>query len=605
MFHQIDNSTKSFFSDVGTGDSLKLSFCWPSIPSDAFAEDVFVGAWHPRKPLQVCMKIPREMDASWVASRNWVLLSSTSPVHKKPNGLVHATELNELGEKNAVAFRGYLLTPALHSWSSPDNITTYWTEESHFEHNGVFSAVRICENGQSIELITDAFGISPLYYRLWNGILLFATNARFLAIEGDTIDLIAARDLIEAGYLCGNLSLGSGIRRVDARQVMRFTGDQQTTKSWFDFATLPLGDETITKPALQEIENCFQNSIDRCLRLPTRRKILPLSSGYDSRRILAALMSRKVSFDTRTVRVLNKKLYDIDGYWADVMAREIGFSHEIIEMPCIEEFVANDQLRRVLTDSEVIEHTWIMQLTQTLPNESSLLFDGCGGDIFNNTGYAIRELYTCPDDEKLQIIARRLIPGTCSLNLLSSRWPTVEQMRAHVVEYLSNLPNGKLRADLAFVLLRARRGTGTWSQTMVPAGHVAVLPYFDLDYVRLTLRFDPLEKIDRFIQDRCLAEFWPDYYAYPGTRRMPPNCKQADQSLLIASRIGCLRKLFSETEQVFSGRKTREWLSLRGMAAVLAAAYSDRVALRAHWWLYPLLSALARHNTTAKCWKIE
>lgn len=599
-----ENSARSLSNRSGVESSLKLSLSWPVIPSNSFSEDAFVGAWHPRETLRVSVKTPRAMDLASIVSRNWFLLSTTSPLHEKPNGLVHATQSNEVDEKNAVAFRGYLLDPALHSWSSPESIARYWTE-SHPEHNGVFSAVRIQENGRSIELITDAFGIAPLYYRLFNGVLLFATNARFLAIDGDARDLIATRYLIETGYLCGDLSLGTGIRRVDAGQVLRFAGDKQTASTWFNLATLPAGDESITKPALLEVENTFQAAIDRCLRLTARRRVLPLSSGYDSRRILAALVSRRVPFEARTVRVLNKDLYDLDGYWTGVIAREIGFPHELLEMPSSEEFVADDQLRRALTDSEVIEHTWIMQLTRTLPNESSLVFDGLGGDIFNNTGYAVRELYICEEDEKLRAIADRLIPGTCSSILRASCWPDTEQMRAHVLNFLSDLPEGKIRADLAFVLLRARRGTGVWSQTMVPAGHITVFPYFDLDYVRTTLRFNPLEKIDRFIQDRCLAEFWPRYYAFAGTRRIPPDCKPVDQSSLIARRVGCLRQLYSEMGGGFSAVRMRDLLSIRGTTAAFAATYNDAAALRAHWWLYPLLSALARQRKATKCWAKE
>ena len=179
-------------------DELRVSFRWPSFPDDSFREEFILGAWHPSAHLQVSWQpAPPAVDISSIQGKNWFMLSSRSPFQPNGNGLAHVSRWapSSTGDQatEAVAFRGYILEPPIHSWSEPQDIIDYWCRE-HGRYNGVFAAIRIVRGGSEIEFISDAFGIMTLYYREFAGGLLFSTNSRFLVTEGDRIDPLAMPD---------------------------------------------------------------------------------------------------------------------------------------------------------------------------------------------------------------------------------------------------------------------------------------------------------------------------------------------------------------------------------------------------------------------------
>ena len=187
-----------------------------------------------------------------------------------------------------------------------------------------------------------------------------------------------------------------------------------------------------------------------------------------------------------------------------------------------------------------------------LPEHSCLVFDGVGGDVFNNTGFGVKELHTAEECLKMQMILERVISDGYDRILNERHWPSAESVRASLGEFLKDLPDGKNKSDLAFLLMRCRSGPGMCSQRLIPAGHVTVYPYFDLDYAYVTLGFDPLEKLPpKTLQARCLAEFWPRYYAFPGSRRIPPESKPGSPKPNERLWLACLRQLQVETGYPF------------------------------------------------------
>ena len=588
---------------------MHLSFRWPFLPDGVFREEFIVGAWHPTSDLRVGLEpLPPGERFATVAGRNWFLLSSTSPFLSGPKGLVHLTGASsplESRSTGAIGFRGYLLEPPLHSWSAEDRIVGYWAEK-HRCHNGVFAAVRIVEDGGTIELLTDAFGIAGLYYRTWKGVLLFSTNSRLLAFDGDELDRMAGRILLQCGSVYGNRTLTAGTSRVPAGTAITFVGRARMERRWFSFSCLPCGDEALTTAGLDEVEEAFQEAVERCLRLEDLAYVLPLSSGDDSRRILAAVHSRGVPFQAITVRARRTDNRDLDGYWPSVMATALDFPHRVAELPVPEEFARQDRLRRALLDGHACEHSWFLALNGYLPDRPSLLFDGLGGDVFGNTGFADKSFHVAEESLKPGMIVNRVLSDTHERILNPWYWPSLESVRAELLEYLRDVPEGRNMADLAFLLLRTRSGPGMCCQRLVPAGHVTVYPYFDLSYARLTLRFDPVSKIPpHTLQAQCLARFWPRYYAFPGTRRPPPEMRPGSPqaSLREALWLACYRQLKNEAG-CFSRHGMRGLLTPRALALSALPSFRDGFANRLRWWLEPLLTLLAREATKRACWAV-
>ena len=586
-------------------NTINLCFELPEMIGDSFTEEFFVGIWHPTANLEI--SVSESIATSSVKGRNWAIVSSDFPFSHSGNGLVHtrSTHKESAIEKNdseLVVFRGYILEPAIHTWSQSEDILNYW-QQKHYCHNGVFATVMVGDGGNELKLITDAFGIATLYYREFSGGILFSTNTRFLKVENDQLDKISASILMHCGSVYGNRTLSEGVSRVPPGTVMRCTKEGESCQRWFSYSSLPTGAKPITLSSLRNVEDAFQTSMERCLRLQTSGYVLPLSSGYDSRRILAALHSRKVPFSSLTVRVLQKENRDLDGYWASVMAKDLDFEHQVVELPAPEGYAHFDSLRSLLVDSHGTEHTWFLAMSPYLPQKSCLIFDGLGGDVFGNTGFGVAELHTTDENTKIHMIMDELFSDKFKNIFKTSQWPNIQLVRESLSTFLEELPDGKNKSDLAFLWMRCRSGPGMCFQRLIPAGNVTVYPYFDLDYVQLTLDFDPLEKIPpNTIQARCLAKFWPRYFAFPGSRSIPSETKPGNPMFYEALNIACLNRIKREAGLT-------EWLTLRRILKPRAFAISclsllsKRAQYRISWWLGTLLLMVQRDNNK-KCWSI-
>ena len=183
-------------------------------------------------------------------------------------------------------------------YSADEEILTYWRgSTSGREHNGVFAAACIREDGRRLELTSDAFGMGPNPTTVFDGKLVrFATNPRYLAATGDQPDYLAWRCLIQAGFIPADRTLSAGVHRLPAGSTL--TADQSgvRVKRWFDFESLGRGTAPVDDQAIADVEEAFQVGFDRTLQLQGASRFLPLSSGHDSRRILGKFNVQKRHF---------------------------------------------------------------------------------------------------------------------------------------------------------------------------------------------------------------------------------------------------------------------------------------------------------------------
>jgi hypothetical protein len=481
-------------------------------------------------------------------------------------------------------------------------VLDYWQAEIAGRHNGIFAAARIGDAGASLRFTTDAFGIAPLYWRqLRGGLILFGTSPRYLRIAADTVSRYAERLFMHRHALAGNASLIDGVERVSPGTVLSFTAEQRSSVRWFDFSTIPRGDEEFSDSHVVDAELAFQTAMDRCLNLmPNDTSSLPLSSGDDSRRILASLTARGSPFRAMTVRVLQKGNRDLDARFASEMAAQFGFGHDVFEVADPLQYGKDDAACRLLFSSELSEHSWIAPLVRALPPGPSLVFDGLGGDIFGNTGYARRELYETQGDGDLIGVVRLSTSETINALLRDEAWESLTAVRDRMVKDLAFLPRNRNRPDLAFLLIRARRGTGPCMQNLLPPGQLPVYPYFDLDHVIATLRSNPIAKLEQTLQARCLARFWPDFFSVPGSRRFSteiPRHSDATERARLKSRM---RHLAREAQSRGISEAFRR-MRFRNASLAALGVLSDRFMLRSAWWLAPLLVLEAFRSHAAVC----
>ncbi|MDA1177995.1 MAG: asparagine synthase-related protein, partial [Planctomycetota bacterium] len=417
-------------------------FEWPAGPGETYGADFFVGVWHPRHELSAEWRTPKALaDFASITGRNWSMIGSSVTVQSERRTLVHRVQDGSATDVEGLAFRGYVVDPPTTSWSSSDAILDYWRQPPNRSHNGVFAAVRVCRDERSLELVCDALGIAPLYYRKLGDAVCFASSARFLRAASDSMDRLAARSVIQMGYVTGDRALSSQVRRVPAGSVVRMDLDGVSCRRWFDFSALTQGFSARKIPRLSELEDALQASVRKCARLSSGPAVLPLSSGYDSRRILSALQSQSVPFEAITVRVLQKGDRDLDGRYSTEMAKAFGFCHRTIELEAPRQHANDDVIRRYLVDGESVHHAWTVSLVRQFPERPSIFFDGLAGDVLGAVGFFGQpSVYSHAGRAQLEAIATAFVDNSLAGVLLPGYWPTAQDLRDDIVDFAGNLP---------------------------------------------------------------------------------------------------------------------------------------------------------------------
>ncbi|SRR5581483_2671687 len=597
------SSPPSGFMGPEVGHSI--CFTWPGDPPSGAGDNYFLGLWHPYRSIRVEWSVDSRIPHTVRSGSNWFLASAASPVHPPGTGLVHYSATATF----AVAFRGYIF-PDIHSYS-PDNVLIrYWQHHLFEEHNGIFSAAVIGDSGRTLTLLTDALGIGTLYYRTLGELILFSTNPRYLSTSDNRPDLLAWRSLLQTSWIVGDRSLDAGIRRVPAGGTVRASGQGIRVIQWFDFAALPGGEEPVGPHAIDAVEEAFVQAVRRCVSLhSTGKSILPLSSGFDSRRILTSFLREKVEFRAITCRVLQKGYRDLDATFAHAIASDLGFSHQIVQTETVEQYIQDDEARRILVDGETYDHTWALRVMAALPDEPSLFFDGIGGDILGNpVGWNVHLGLSAAhrsNAEEVRAIANLSITKAFDSILNPQHWPDKDVLRNELEEYLRLFCPRPNIAELAFLLLRQRRGIALWSQQLLPPGYIAVYPYFDLDYLKLLLGFRSEDKLATNFQRSCLRKYWPALYKYPGTRDIPPDFPPGSPRLHQERDQRCYSAMCETLAKKRQMQLVENLLNVRGRFALRCSQWNPLIGSRGFWYLIRLMELTWRQAVRKPCWRLS
>ena len=198
--------------------------------------------------------------------------------------------------------------------------------------NGRYNAAVYQKQSGLLELANDTLGLLPLYYTAGKDFLAFGARCypfRFVPGFDTRLDLQAASDLLQLGYVIGDRTLNAQARRVPAGAVVCYGADHHVRTT--TVAKLPFTAERWATP-VPELAMQMGEILTGALRrgvAAARPGLIPLSGGLDSR-VLAVLAAR-LHLDCRAVSFGTAR--NRDAIIARRVADALGIPHSIVPVP--------------------------------------------------------------------------------------------------------------------------------------------------------------------------------------------------------------------------------------------------------------------------------
>lgn len=512
--------------------------------------------------------------------------SITSTVSETGKGLI------TLCATGHVLFRGYDSDLGIHSYSDSASIALL---NPGALSNGVYAYIQLDNTDQTAIVKNDPLGLAPLFYRKADSGYFFASHPALIHFADDELDLLAWMSMLQNGLVAGDRSFYKPIHRVSAGTELKISGGLLHERTWFDFSELPPGNEAIDDIAFDVVEKAYVTGFEKLLALETASRTLPFSSGYDSRRFFASMIQRKVNFHAVTCQTFHRKKgkdYDIDSFYAPQIAGAFGVACELVLASLPKDYAADSAHRMALIGTETFMHGWAVPLMKWLADRPmSIVFDGLGGDTLGNSGYEFDGLHISAKNDTA-ILMSEMIDNRI-FDHVSKLFPSLKEFSSAYSAQLGKFPDNLNGAEMAFLQSRTRRCISPWITMMHPPGQLVVFPYYDLGFVRATLRYHPGEKYKWFFQKECLRRFYPDYFDHPGSRNLP-----ADIIPLSEEKSKILDKqaenfVFGSFSVVAGALK---FLTLKNKALLLLLFAFSPLRKTRNWLFFPLLLLVKTHQ---------
>tara|TARA_R110002096_G_scaffold257381_1_gene451049 strand:+ start:413427 stop:415163 length:1737 start_codon:yes stop_codon:yes gene_type:complete len=486
--------------------SLNLDELDSYISGKCGGKEFYFGCWSPDDHGFQLPAIPNHFQVE--QAKNWIAIRNSA---ENAAGLLFP-KTNDL-DPEIVIFRGYLSEAAIHSYSPAERVKDYWSDDLLRRHNGIFSAVRISMNGRELSIVTDIFGLNPIYVRKIGSLVFFSSTPALLSLKDDTPNKMSWFMRLASGFIPGREALSEDVELAPEASVSTYTAQGLNIKKWYNYDDFPRGDEKVTDTALEISEQKFSVAMERCRNVHFGDVVLPLSSGYDSRRIFAHLEDNKTPFSACTVQSLLEGGEDVEVDCAVQITHDFNIDLKLFKYPSPEDWHNNDIQRIYSMDAQSQDHTWSVPLFTHYDNQACSFYDGTGGDIFGFNDWVFRG--------HLEKIVPKKMPSI----LDKSKFPPFDAMKQKLMDWKIQPFKSSNSNILTFLLWQTRKSSITWAQQQARPGHLMIYPYFDLDYIHSMLRFANEDQVVNRPQKAILYKYWPRLASYRGTREMPKSAK--------------------------------------------------------------------------------
>ena len=528
-------------------------------------KELYFGCWSPEEHdfnvsgKQACYQV--EKGKNWLALRNGA---------DQIDGLLFPKTTD--ADPELIIFRGYLSESALHSYSNPKRVKEYWSDDLQKRHNGIFSAVRISQGGSELNIITDIFCLGAIYIRRIGDVVFFSSTPALLSIETDIPNKSSWFMRLMNGFIPGRETLIEEIELAPEASITTYTTHGQKSRKWFDYSNLPEGGEPVKDESFILSEQFFSSAMKRCQNVHFGDIILPLSSGYDSRRIFAHLEENKTLFQTCTVQTLLESGEDVEADCATQITHDFNIRHKLLKYPSPHQWHEDDIQRIFSMDGQCHDHTWSVPLFTHYHKTACCIYDGIGGDVF---GF---------HSQKFKNHVEKIIPHEMPRVLNKALFPDFRTIREKFVKLKGERRDDYNQGILNFVLWQTRKSSSTWSQQQAKPGHIILCPYFDLDYIETMLRFSVKDSEEDRPQKVILYKFWPKLASYAGTREMPKSVKNILDKRKQNNKYSLKRLIAKALKSKRTAQNTYYFFTFPARCALFLSQYIYLNSLPS-WWL--------------------
>jgi hypothetical protein len=459
-----------------------------------------------------------------------VRVAAWSPVGGRPTRRAVA-----VADGVAVLFSGYLRDiPPRHEGEAAHVLEKYragdwsWLRAA----SGVFAFAVVDEQADRCVLGVDRLGIRPLFFCVSAEAVTFAgtlSAAIPWATGRPEPDWDTLQEMMVLGFPLTSRTFLSGVERVPPGAVLEVrSGTQRANRYWSLEEVAAIRSQPV-EGFLDEARERLRHALGRLLERAQAPTLCPLSSGYDSRRLLLEAHALGAPLATAVTAVWpypGRNGTTIEPTVTGELCQRLGLLRRLVPLPraggAVEPRLAR-HVRDVLLDFQVYgrHHIWAVPLVATLPaSDRQASLDGMAGDtLFNNPFYSLpRAVWGRwrPDLDVLDAIA----PGR---ETVDRPWGDLlsRSLSARICDALTALPEGPNRLSFFYLLGRTRTMVALLPYGLLDLRLESLCPYLDRDVVDHALSFDPVLKGDLRLQERALRLHFPAFADIPSSHSPP------------------------------------------------------------------------------------
>lgn len=275
-----------------------------------------------------------------------------------------------------------------------------WGTDCLSRLNGMFAFALYDARRQTVFLARDRAGEKPLFYRLAQGTLHFASELKALLADSSLPRRINPEALdcyLDMGYVPGERCILQGYNKLPPAHALSFDLQRGTARVWRYWQVPDLAPEAAAGQVdelglLDELELMLEDSVRRQLVADVPVGVL-LSGGVDSSLITAMAVRASSQVKTFTIGFPGHGALDETEH-ARLIARHFGTEHtELVAQPTTADLIPRlaRQFDEPMVDSSMIPTFLVSQLVR---QHCTVALGGDGGDeLFGGYGHYSRLLW--------------------------------------------------------------------------------------------------------------------------------------------------------------------------------------------------------------------